>query len=87
LRQFLQVLGTADAHHLVLMRPLLCAALVVRLAFLTCDPNSVVAPIHPAAMPVILTEPEEWARWLATPWEIARALQRTRPDGLLQVAG
>jgi len=28
--------------------------------FLTTEANSVVAPIHPKAMPVILTEPEEW---------------------------
>ncbi|VXC42719.1 SOS response-associated peptidase [Sphingomonas sp. 8AM] len=32
-------------------------------AFLTCDPNSVVAPIHPKAMPLILHEEDE-ARWL-----------------------
>src|ERR1700720_1740664 len=28
--------------------------------FLTTEPNSVVAPIHPKAMPVILTKSEEW---------------------------
>ena len=27
--------------------------------FLTCEPNAVVAPIHPKAMPVILTNPDE----------------------------
>jgi putative SOS response-associated peptidase YedK len=27
--------------------------------FLTCEPNGVVAPIHPKAMPVILTEMAE----------------------------
>jgi len=32
--------------------------------FLTTDPNSVVAPIHPKAMPVILDDESE-ARWLA----------------------
>ena len=28
--------------------------------FLTTPPNSIVEPIHPKAMPVILTTPEEW---------------------------
>ncbi|HEX8382884.1 MAG TPA: SOS response-associated peptidase family protein [Sphingomonas sp.] len=32
-------------------------------AFLTCEPNSLVAPIHPKAMPVILHEEDE-QRWL-----------------------
>lgn len=32
-------------------------------AFLTCEPNSVVAPIHPKAMPLILHEEDE-ERWL-----------------------
>jgi putative SOS response-associated peptidase YedK len=32
-------------------------------AFLTCQPNPLVAPIHPKAMPVIL-HPEDYARWL-----------------------
>jgi putative SOS response-associated peptidase YedK len=32
-------------------------------AFLTCEPNLVVAPIHPKAMPVIL-HPENYGRWL-----------------------
>lgn len=33
-------------------------------AFLTCEPNSAVAPIHPKAMPLILHEDDE-ERWLA----------------------
>ena len=32
-------------------------------AFLTCEPNSLVAPIHPKAMPLILHE-EDDRRWL-----------------------
>jgi putative SOS response-associated peptidase YedK len=35
-----------------------------RFAFLTCEPNAVVAPIHAKAMPVIL-RPDQWAPWLA----------------------
>lgn len=53
-------------------------------AFLTCTPNAEVAAIHPKAMPVILTEPEEWKTWLSAPIEVARELQRPLPDGALQ---
>ncbi len=34
-----------------------------RFAFLTCEPNALVAPIHAKAMPVILP-PGAWAPWL-----------------------
>jgi putative SOS response-associated peptidase YedK len=34
-------------------------------------------------MPVILTEPDEVETWLTAPWEQARALQRSLPDGAL----
>lgn len=33
-------------------------------AFLTCEPNPIVAPIHPKAMPVIL-QPDDYNRWLS----------------------
>lgn len=56
-------------------------------AFLTCDPNSIVAPIHPKAMPVILTEPNEVETWLTAPWEAARELQRPLDDDRLIVLG
>jgi putative SOS response-associated peptidase YedK len=32
-------------------------------AFLTCEPNPLVKPLHPKAMPVIL-HPEDYLRWL-----------------------
>lgn len=54
-------------------------------AFLTCAPNAEVAAIHPKAMPVILTEPDEWSAWLSAPWADAKALQRLLPDGTLVV--
>jgi putative SOS response-associated peptidase YedK len=54
-------------------------------AFLTTDPNDVVAPIHPKAMPVILTKPDKIESWLTAPQEIALKLQRPLPDGTLRV--
>lgn len=53
--------------------------------FLTCPPNAEVAPVHPKAMPVILTDPMDWRTWLTAPPEIALTLQRPLPDGMLQI--
>ena len=44
--------------------------------FLTTEANAVVAPIHPKAMRVILTTPEEIDRWLAAETPDALTLQR-----------
>ena len=52
-------------------------------AFLTCEPNAVVRPVHPKAMPVILTEPDEIETWMTAPWPVARALQRPLADDAL----
>ena len=54
-------------------------------AFLTCPPNAEVAPVHPKAMPVILTKPEDWRRWLTAPAADALQVQRPLPDGMLQI--
>lgn len=54
-------------------------------ALLTCTPNREVERIHPKAMPVILTRPEEWREWLTAPFERARHLQRPLPDGELDI--
>ena len=53
--------------------------------FLTTTPNAEVAPIHPKAMPVILTKPDEIETWLAAPAAEALALQRPLPDGSLRI--
>jgi putative SOS response-associated peptidase YedK len=45
----------------------------------------VVAPIHPKAMPVILTEMAEIEAWLSNPWSEAKALQRPLQDSLLRL--
>ncbi len=53
--------------------------------FLTTEPNAEVGAVHPKAMPVILTEPEEIERWLTAPWPEAAHLQRPLPDGALRI--
>jgi len=52
-------------------------------AFLTTEPSEPVKSVHPKAMPVILTEPDEIETWMNAPWEIARELQRPLSNGLL----
>jgi len=54
-------------------------------AFLTTDPNAVVAPIHPKAMPVILRNSEEIETWPTASTPIALQLQRPLPDDALKV--
>jgi putative SOS response-associated peptidase YedK len=53
--------------------------------FLTTEPNAEVAPIHPKAMPVILTTPEEIDAWMTAATPEALKLQRPLPDGSLRI--
>jgi putative SOS response-associated peptidase YedK len=54
-------------------------------AFLTTEPNAEVGAIHPKAMPVILTTPDEVEVWMTAPPDEALKLQRPLPDGTLRI--
>ncbi len=53
-------------------------------AFLTTEPNAIVAPIHPEAMPVLL-HPEDEERWLAAPPTGVLSLAEPFPTQLMRV--
>jgi putative SOS response-associated peptidase YedK len=53
--------------------------------FLTTEANATVAPIHPNAMPVILTTPEEADLWLEGDTLEALEPQRPLPDDALRI--
>jgi putative SOS response-associated peptidase YedK len=54
-------------------------------AFLTTEPNAEVGAIHPKAMPVILTTPDEVETWLTAQPDEALRLQRPLPDKALRI--
>ncbi|MDQ0472846.1 SOS response-associated peptidase [Labrys wisconsinensis] len=54
-------------------------------SFLTCEPNDIVAPVHPKAMPVLLTTEEERETWMTAPAEEALQLQRPLSNDALKI--
>lgn len=54
-------------------------------AFLTCEPNEIVRPVHPKAMPVILHD-EDFAGWLSGAYDSVCALAAPYPSQLMAVA-
>ena len=54
-------------------------------AFLTTEANAIVAPVHPKAMPVILTTGAEVDQWLEAETTEALALQRPLPNDVLRI--
>ena len=54
--------------------------------FLTTEPNALVAPIHPKAMPVILHD-DDYDRWLTAPWDELKDLVAPYPSQLMRVEG
>ncbi|MBN9042431.1 MAG: DUF159 family protein [Rhizobiales bacterium 62-47] len=53
-------------------------------SFLTTEPNAVVKPVHPKAMPVILME-DDWETWLTADAPDALKLQQPWPDDELMI--
>lgn len=58
---------------------------IPRFAFLTCEPNPLVAPLHAKAMPVILHE-TDFDRWMTATYDDAVALAQPYPSQLMEVA-
>jgi putative SOS response-associated peptidase YedK len=54
-------------------------------AFLTTEPNELVRPVHPKAMPLIL-HPEDYDVWLNADWKDAQKLVAPFPSQLMAVA-
>jgi putative SOS response-associated peptidase YedK len=87
------VIGGGRAEHWFTIRDRPLAAFAgiwrmtetgARFAFLTCEPNSLIAPLHPKAMPVILAE-QDYAAWLNADWQAAQDLVQPFPSQLMHV--
>jgi len=51
--------------------------------FLTTEPNAIVSPIHPKAMPVILHD-DDYDRWLTACWDDLKDLVAPYPSQLMR---
>ena len=81
--------GREEVWFTVNDRPVSCFAGIWRkqeegncYAFLTCEPNPLVKPIHPKAMPVIL-QPDDYDRWLSG--DNAAEFQAPFPSQLMSI--
>jgi putative SOS response-associated peptidase YedK len=54
-------------------------------AFLTCEPNEIVKPVHPKAMPVVLHD-EDFDGWLSGEYDSVCALAAPYPSQLMAVS-
>jgi putative SOS response-associated peptidase YedK len=54
-------------------------------SFLTTAPNDIVGPVHAKAMPVILSNEDEWDAWLTAPVEDALEMQQPAPPDSLVI--
>ncbi len=52
-------------------------------AFLTTESAGAVAEVHPKAMPLLLTDRQAWAAWLAEPWPEASRIAAEQHDPAL----
>lgn len=52
--------------------------------FLTTEPNAIVEPIHPKAMPVILHD-DDFERWLSEPWSELQDTVAPYPSQLMRI--
>lgn len=87
------VIGGGRAEHWFTIkdRPLAAFAGIWRpteegeaFAFLTCEPNPLVAPLHPKAMPVVLAE-SDYGAWLTGDWQEVGSLACPYPSQLMEV--
>lgn len=53
--------------------------------FLTTEPNAIVAPIHPKAMPVILHD-DDYEQWLSRSWDQLSGMVAPYPSQLMTVS-
>jgi putative SOS response-associated peptidase YedK len=58
---------------------------VMSFAYLTTEPNTLIEPISPQSMPVILAQ-EDHEIWLCADWNVAKALVKPYPSPFMHMA-